>query len=130
MAESLLERMLSSSHLSGASASYIEAMYEQFLENANSVPEEWRDYFGTLAVRTSQGADIAHSTVIDHFERLGRNRFKAQVERESNEYISAHERKQIRVLELVNEYRSRGHRRAEIDPLGLLERSPCDELTL
>ncbi|MCY3857895.1 MAG: 2-oxoglutarate dehydrogenase E1 component [Gammaproteobacteria bacterium] len=130
MAESLLERMLSSSHLSGASASYIEAMYEQYLENANSVPEEWRDYFSTLAVRASQGADIAHSTVIDHFERLGRNRFKAQVERESNEYITAHERKQIRVLELVNEYRSRGHRRAQIDPLGLLERSPCDELTL
>ncbi|MYD42593.1 MAG: 2-oxoglutarate dehydrogenase E1 component [Gammaproteobacteria bacterium] len=130
MAESLLERMLSSSHLSANSASYIEAMYEQYLANANDVPEEWRDYFSTLAVKSNQGADVAHRTVIDHFERLGRNRFKAKVDRESNEYISEHERKQIRVLELVNEYRSRGHRRAKIDPLGLIERSPCDELTL
>ncbi len=130
MTESLLERMLGSSHLSGASASYIEAMYEQYIENANTVPQEWRDYFGTLSARASRGVDIAHSTVVDHFERLGRNRFKAQVERESNEYISDHERKQIRVLELVNSYRSRGHKRAKIDPLGMLERDKCDELTL
>ena len=130
MADSQLERMLSSSHLSGASASYIEAMYEEYLLNANAVSEEWRSYFSTLAIQPARGVDIAHSTIIDHFERLGRNRFKAQVERESNEYISEHERKQIRVLELVNEYRSRGHRRAKIDPLEMLQRAPCDELTL
>lgn len=130
MAESHLERMLSSSHLSGASAAYVEAMYEQYLASSESVPDEWQSYFSSLANRGDDGVDIAHSTIIDHFERLGRNRFKAQVERESNEYISAHEQKQIRVLELVSEYRSRGHRRAKIDPLDMLERSPCDELTL
>lgn len=130
MAESHLERMLSSSHLSGASSAYVEAMYEQYLDDSSSVPNEWQSYFGSLPSNGNAGMDIAHSTIVDHFERLGRNRFKAQVERESNEYISAHEQKQIRVLELVNEYRHRGHRRAKIDPLGLLQRSPCDELTL
>ena len=130
MAESELERMLTSSHLSGSSATYVEAMYEQYLINASSVPDEWQNYFGSLRSQEDRNNDIVHSTIIDHFERLGRNRFKAQVERESNEYISDHERKQIRVLELVSEYRNRGHRRAKIDPLELLERSPCDELTL
>ena len=130
MADSLLDRMLASSHLSGGSASYIEAMYEQFLSDTDDVPDEWREYFESLAVQQQEEVDVSHKTIVDHFERLGRNRFKAQVERESNEYIAEHERKQIRVLELVNEYRNRGHRRAKIDPLDMLERSSCDELTL
>ena len=130
MADSLLERMLESSHLSGGSATYIEAMYEQYLTDDQDVPTEWREYFSSLKHQDSATQDMVHSTIVDHFERLGRNRFKAQVERESNEYIAEHERKQISVLELVNEYRHRGHRKANLDPLGLMERAACDELSL
>ena len=131
MADSLLQRMYDSSHLSGSSAAYVDAMYEQFLEDANQVPQEWRDYFATLpSSQLTPTLDISHRTIVDHFERLGRNRFKAQVERESNEYITTHERKQIHVLELVNAYRHRGHRQAKIDPLDMMVREPCQELEL
>ena len=123
MAESLNERMYKSSHLAGGNLAYVDSMYEQYLEDAKDVPEEWRDYFNTLASRPNpdQGLDVIHSTVVNHFERLGRNRFKAQVEREGSAYITEHERKQIRVLELISAYRHRGHLQAKLDPLEMNE---------
>ena len=130
MTETLLERMQSTSHLSSGSVAYIEAMYEQYLENANTVPEEWRSYFSTLKADHGIGNDIAHSTIVTHFERLGRNRFKARLEKDSDAFITDHERKQIRVLELINTYRSRGHLRAKIDPLALWQRPAVPELKL
>ncbi len=42
MDESFLTRMQKSSHLSGGSVAYIETLYERFLEDPNSISEEWR----------------------------------------------------------------------------------------
>ena len=130
MAESLIERMRNTSHLSSGSVAYIESMYEEYLQNANDVPEEWRNYFSTLKTGGGTGNDIVHSTIVTHFERLGRNRFKARLEKDSDAFLSDHERKQIRVLELINTYRTRGHLRAKIDPLGLQQRPEVPELKL
>ncbi len=127
---SFFKEMQKSSHLSGGSVAYVEAMYEMFLEDSNQVPEEWRTYFGTLPIVDGVGADVAHSTIISHFERLGHNRLKARPERVSTEVSSEHERKQVRVLELINAYRARGHRRAKLDPLGIWEREPAPELQI
>ena len=41
-----------------------------------------------------------------------------------------HERKQMRVTELIAAYRHRGHKRATIDPLGMMERPPTPVLDL
>ena len=125
-----LQRMLESSHISGSSAVYVEALYEQFLENPNGVPVEWRDYFSTLPLQDGVGADVSHSSVISHFERIGRNRFKARPEIESASVMSEHERKQIRVLELITAYRTVGHRKAELDPLQGWDRPEVPELKL
>ncbi|HEY5644925.1 MAG TPA: 2-oxoglutarate dehydrogenase E1 component [Pseudomonadales bacterium] len=123
MAESFLERMQKSSHMAGNNVAYIESLYESFLEDPNSVPVEWREYFEKLPrVEEAIKADVPHSTVIQHFERLGRNRLKARPERESTMVQNAHERKQMRVQDLVAAYRHRGHKKAAIDPLGLMER--------
>ena len=131
MAESFLERMLKSSHMAGNNVAYIESLYESFLEDPNSVPVEWREYFEKLPrVETAIQADVPHSTVIQHFERLGRNRLKARPERESTMVVNAHERKQMRVQDLVAAYRHRGHKKAAIDPLGLMERPQTPILDL
>ena len=130
MPETFLERMYKSSHLSGSSLAYVDSMYEQYLEDASDVPQEWRDYFSTLSSSPEQGADVIHSTVVNHFERLGRNRFKAQVEREGSAYITDHERKQIRVLELITAYRHRGHLQAQLDPLEMQTVEPVKALQL
>ena len=80
MAESFLEKMQKSSHMAGNNVAYIESLYESFLEDPNSVGGEWREYFEKLPrVEGAVKSDVPHSTVIQHFERLGRNRLKARV---------------------------------------------------
>ncbi|MGD8832823.1 MAG: 2-oxoglutarate dehydrogenase E1 component [Pseudomonadales bacterium] len=131
MAESFLERMARSSHMAGSNVAYIESLYESFLEDPNSVPVEWREYFEKLPrVEETVQSDVPHSTIIRHFERLGRNRLKARPERESTLVQNAHEQKQMRVQDLVSAYRHRGHKKASIDPLGLMERPSTPILDL
>ena len=131
MAESFLERMRRSSHMAGTNVAYIEAMYEAFLDDPNAVPNQWRDYFEQLPrVEGTHEPDVPHSVVIQHFERLGRNRLKARPEREATLIETQHERKQMRVQELIAAYRHRGHKKARIDPLGMMERPPAPVLDL
>jgi 2-oxoglutarate dehydrogenase E1 component len=126
-----MQRMLRSSHLGGQNAAYIEALYEEYLQDPSSVPEIWRSYFDTLpTVESTIGPDTPHSEVIQHFERLGRNRLKARPEKVSTEISSAHETQQMRVQDLVAAYRHRGHKRADIDPLGMMERPEMPVLDL
>ena len=123
MTESYLERMRASSHLAGVNAAYIEAMYEAWLSAPDSVPLQWRAFFGDLpSAQPDPEAEIPHSGVIAHFERIGRNRLKARPEKQSAAVESEHERKQMRVHDLVTAYRLRGHKKARIDPLDMMER--------
>ena len=131
MAESFLERMQRSSHLAGGNAAYIESLYESFLDDPNSVPTQWREYFQKLPrVEGAIRSDVPHSTIVQHFERLGRNRLKARPERESTLVETTHELKQMRVQDLVSAYRHRGHKKANIDPLGMMERPQMPILDL
>ena len=108
-----------------------KSLYEAFLEDPNSVGAEWREYFEKLPrVEGTVKSDVPHSTVIQHFERLGRNRLKARPERESTLVQNAHEQKQMRVQDLIAAYRHRGHKKADIDPLDLMERPPAPILDL
>jgi 2-oxoglutarate dehydrogenase E1 component len=126
-----LERMQKSSHLAGGNVAYIEAMYESYLENPNSVTQDWRTYFEKLPrVDGVIAADVPHSTVIHHFEVLGRNRLRARPAALATDLTSDHERKQMRVTELIAAYRHRGHKRAMLDPLGIMERPPAPVLDL
>jgi 2-oxoglutarate dehydrogenase E1 component len=131
MAESFLERMQTSSHLAGGNVAYIEAMYETYLDDPNAIPAEWREYFNKLPrVDGAISTDVPHSTVIQQFERLGRNRLKARPERESAMVLNRHEEKQMRVQDLIAAYRHRGHKKANVDPLGMMERPAMPILDL
>ena len=127
--KSRLESQRAESHLSAGNA-YLEALYEAFLEDPDDVGDEWRRYFEGLPKRDDVAVDVPHGTVVAHFERLGRNRLKARPERVSADVSSEHERKQIRVLELISAYRHSGHRKANLDPLGLWERASAPDLAL
>ena len=129
MADTFVERMRAGSQLSAGNA-YIEALYEAYLDDPNSVAEEWRGYFEHLPMVEGVAGDVPHSTIVRHFERLGRNRLRARPERVSTEVSSEHELKQIRVRELIDAYRDLGHRKAKLDPLGLWQRAPAPELDL
>ena len=91
-----MQRMLRSSHLGGQNAAYIESMYESFLEEPDSVPENWRAYFEQLPmVEGVLGPDTPHSAVVNHFERLGRNRLKAKPEKVATSISTEHESRQM-----------------------------------
>ena len=131
MAENFYDRMQGSTHLAGTNVAYIEELYEQFLIDPNAIAPQWREYFEKLPlVEGVLGPDVSHKTLVDHFERLGRNRLKARPEKVATAVSSAHERKQIAVSQLISAYRQRGHKRANLDPLGMAEREEMPILEL
>lgn len=108
----------------------MEALYENYLEDPNQVPDQWRSYFDTLPVVEGVIApDISHATVKDHFLLLAKN--QARVTPVSPSTIhSEHERKQFAVGELISAYRRRGHLKAKLDPLVLVDKPGVPVLDL
>ena len=65
----MLKEFLDNSYLFGGNAPFIEELYEKYLANPDSVPDEWRDYFdrhaGAAAARSDK--DVAHAPVVESF---------------------------------------------------------------
>ncbi|WP_028006998.1 2-oxoglutarate dehydrogenase E1 component [Solimonas flava] len=116
MATSKYQNFIESSSINGANAPYVEAFYEQFLEDPESVDPSWRAYF-RLIQDQSAPRETPHSGVIARFERLAREPRRV-VAAEAGFDAKAAE-KQAGVLRLINYYRVRGHQAAKLDPLGL-----------
>ena len=59
------------SYLFGGNAPYVEEMYENYLANPGSVPDNWRSYFDALqhvpATDGSNAKDVPHLPVINAF---------------------------------------------------------------
>ena len=130
MEDSIMESLWRSGHISGGNASYVEELYEKYLEDPADIPDQWRSYFDTLPlVEGTLSPDISHKTIQNHFLLLAKN--QARVTPVSASTISAdYERKQFAVSELINGYRRRGHLKANLDPLGLVESPEVPKLQL
>jgi len=115
-----MEQFLSSSHFSGGNAAYIEGLYETYLHSPNAVPRT----NGSIA------PDISHDTIIQHFELLGRRQARPTPAPGSGGIHLEHERKQVKVVQLISSYRFRGHQKAKLDPLGLMIREDVADLQL
>ena len=57
------------SYLSGENDSYLESMYESYLQNPETVPDSLREYFNHVAGNT---VDISHSGVRNYFLELAK----------------------------------------------------------
>ncbi|ANF58500.1 2-oxoglutarate dehydrogenase E1 component [Halotalea alkalilenta] len=116
MQEGTMDLMWRTSHMSGGNVHYVEELYEQYLADPASIPAEWREYFDSLpSYEGSPAQDVPLAPVRDQFEQLGRQGQRViAAGSESDEG-----KQQVRVLQLINAYRFRGHQRANIDPLGL-----------
>jgi len=125
-----MQAFWSTSLLDGGNAAYLEEIYESYLRDPASVPDEWRQYFDRLPqVDGITQPDLPPSEIRSQFYRFrsrGGPARSAPLESRGAE----HERKQIRVLQLINAYRFRGHRHAKVDPLGRWETPEIDELRL
>ena len=132
MQESTMEQLWRTSHLSGGNLAYVDDLYELYLTDPNSVPDEWRDYFDTLPVPEGlPSKDIPHHVIRQQFLEISRKRGTGSGAISPAESAAAeHERKQVKVLQLINAYRVRGHQKARLDPLGLMEREHVEDLEL
>lgn len=130
MQQNLMELMLSTGHISGSNAAYVEELYESFLNDPDSIPSEWKDYFSSLPSSGGAAPDVSHSEIRKDFKALSkRSRFTPVL---SNDAVvnSEHESKQVKVMLLISSYRFRGHQKAKLDPLGLMHRERVPDLEL
>ena len=118
------------SYLFGGNAPYIEELYESYLNNPTSVPDEWRAYFDNMQVvpaadGNAQTRDVAHAPIVQSFaERAREGTLVPRVM--GGDAGTA--RKQVFVQSLIAAYRSLGNRWADLDPLKRHERPAIPEL--
>ncbi|WP_137920569.1 2-oxoglutarate dehydrogenase E1 component [Hydrogenophaga sp. 2FB] len=120
------------SYLFGGNAPYVEEMYENYLENPGSVPENWRGYFDALqnvpAGDGTDARDVPHLPVINAFaERAKQGGTRVVVATGADSELA---RKRTAVQQLIAAYRNVGARWADLDPLKRAERAHIPELEL
>ncbi len=130
MHEQTMEQLRKTSQLAGGNVAYIEELFEAYLRDPNEVSEEWRNYFNQLPrVDENTSVDVPHAPVREQFLLLSKNKHRATPVATSS-VSSDHARKQVKVLQLINTYRGRGHQHAKLDPLGIMEREQVPDLDL
>src|SRR3989475_27922 len=125
----VMRQFLDNSYLYGANASFIEDLYEKYLVNPQSVPEEWREYFDRIQVLPGNAAkDVAHAPVVESFvQRAKAGQLGGQARTLPAEPVTP-ERLQVAALLLVTAYRIAGSRWATVDPLKRMPRPGIPEL--
>lgn len=125
-----IKELWESSGLAGDNAAYIEQLYQSYLQDKTSVSEKWCNYFETLlqdnANSDSVQQDVSHDEIKQQFRHLDNIRPKA----ERTLQQSSIDEKQVKVLQLINAHRFRGHQWANLNPFGLISRVDIPELTL
>ncbi|MFM2484133.1 2-oxoglutarate dehydrogenase E1 component [Celerinatantimonas yamalensis] len=125
MQNGIMKDWLDSSHLYGANIAYVEELYEAFLEDPESVPDDWVAVFNALPHRSNIPDDVPLSPLKEYFLRLARD---------NNSRISSSAQdpqtgsKQVKVLQLINAFRFRGHQHAKLDPLELWKQPRVPDL--
>jgi 2-oxoglutarate dehydrogenase E1 component len=125
----MMQQHRSNSYLFGGNAPYVEEMYEAYLDNPGSVPDNWRAYFDALqhvpATDGTDSRDVAHAPVVESFaQRAKSNAFALK----ASSADLAVARKQVHVQSLIAAYRNVGQRWADLDPLKRAERPKIPEL--
>ncbi|WP_136679083.1 2-oxoglutarate dehydrogenase E1 component [Neptunomonas sp. XY-337] len=128
MQEGVMELLWKNAHLYGGNLSYVEQLYETYLMDPSAIPQEWREEFDRLPkVGEALSQDVPHSPVREHFLYIAKNSKRAQPAAVSS-VSSEHEKKQVRVLRMINAFRVRGHQVANIDPLGMRQTEDVPDL--
>ncbi len=116
MSQSLQQRY-ASSPLFGANAPYVEDLYEAFLDDPESVPENWRQMFAQL--RPGDGEQASHRALQ---AALAAGHVPAAAAVAAGPRVAAANEKQAAVSRLIQVYSLRGHQIADLDPLGMMDR--------
>src|SRR5215470_10514146 len=124
----MMKEFLNNSYLFGGNAPFIEELYEKYLVNPGSVPDEWREYFDRMQVLPGSSAkDVARAPVEESFVQRAKKGEFAAPRTMPAEHV-APERLQVAALLLVTAYRISGSRWATVDPLKRQPRPSQPEL--
>lgn len=121
---------LQNSYLFGGNAPYVEELYESYLSNPQSVPDNWRAYFDQLQNSPAtdgqtQTRDLAHAPIVESFAQRARSSHQAGSSQSVDLTVAS---KQLHVQSLIAAYRSLGSRWADLDPLKQHDRDDIPEL--
>lgn len=132
MQQSVMKAWWDSSHMAGGNATYIEEMYEAYLADAQSVSEEWRSVFDKLPKVDGVEVESKHSKIRQEFRALAALGPTARMgSSNANQQTSGGgDEKQVKVLQLINAFRFRGHQHANLDPLELWKQPRVRDLEL
>ncbi|GGD74357.1 2-oxoglutarate dehydrogenase E1 component [Lacimicrobium alkaliphilum] len=127
MLESVMKAWWDSSHMAGGNAAYIEELYEAYLDDPKSVSEQWREIFDQLPKVNGVELESKHSEIREQFRAMAQMGPMSRVSA-APAGSSASDLKQVKVLQLINAYRFRGHQHANLDPLGLWKQERVRDL--
>ncbi len=127
------QELQSNSYLFGANAPYVEDLYEAYLDNPGSIPDQWRSYFDQLQHQPAADGreatrDQAHAPIVASFaQRARENAFQIRPAQASDQALAI-AGKQVYVQSIIAAYRSLGSRIAQLDPLKRRDRPEIPEL--
>ena len=125
----MTQQFSDNSYLFGGNAPYVEELYEAYLDNPGSVPDNWRTYFDAMqhvpAVDGSNKPDVAHASVIASFAERAK---QGPIRTVSASVDADMGRKSVAVVQLIAAYRYMGSQWANLDPLQRQERPGIPEL--
>ena len=115
-----LKEQYATTPLFGLNAAAVEAMYERYLADADSVPAGWREYFRTFG---DGPAETAHEPIRQGLrERRSAALSDGTSVRRPGTSVAAATEKQAAVSRMIQVYSLRGHQIADLDPLGIMQR--------
>jgi 2-oxoglutarate dehydrogenase E1 component len=126
-----MKKMQQESYLFGSNAVFIEELYGEYLKNEKNVDEHWRLWFSSLG-----SSGVGNGLVKDHDHLAIQAQVKSAVMNKkttgqiTNSTQHEHQLKQVSVLQLINAYRIKGHRKADLDPLNKPDTDAIRDLTL
>lgn len=132
MQNSVMKAWWDSSHLAGSNAAYVEELYEAYLENPQNTPENWKTIFDALPKLDGVMVEANHSDIREEFKKMASLGPAARMGGASvtSAQESPGDEKQVKVLQLINAFRFRGHQHANLDPLGLWKQERVRDLEL
>ena len=125
-----MKEMQQQSYLYGSNAAFIEELYSRYLKDESSVDENWRKWFAELAngeLTPDQDHLEIKAQMLEAVRHKGRGNGVATAPNAEQQEIDA---KQVRVLQLINAYRVKGHQKARLDPLGMSSIPEIKEMSL
>jgi len=127
MHEGVMKAWLESSHLGGGNMAYVDELYESYLAEPTSVGDEWREFFAKLPKIDGVELESRHSDIRQQFVELAKNKHREVVVAPAS---GGGDGRQVKVLQLINAFRFRGHQHASLDPPELWKRPRVRDLEL